>query len=115
MICATCGREVKRVCRDCQADRARSGILEHQRRFLETWLQGTMDLRLRLFGGVWHLELFDARWHAYCGARLFQSGSADYSYPPGERRRTKELPPDLCSGCTQIFNELVTKARTEGR
>ena len=106
MLCTRCGREVKGVCRDCQAARARQGMLLHQRRFLQTWLAGAIDLRSRSYEGVVHLELFDDRWHGYCGAPMFTVT---------ERRRSRELPPDLCPECFKIFNELVATARLEGQ
>jgi hypothetical protein len=104
MICTECGREVKRVCRDCQRDRAYRGLLLHQRRFLQTWLAGAIELRVRTYDGALHMELFDDRWHAYCGAAMMQ-----YT----ERRRVRELPADLCPGCLKVFNELTAKAAVE--
>ena len=106
MICPECGREVKLVCRNCQAARARRGMLLHQRRFLETWLAGGIDLRVRSYEGAEHLELFDDRWHGYCGTAMFVVT---------ERRRVRELPPDLCPECLKIFHELAAKAGSEGR
>ena len=106
MICTRCGREVKRVCRDCQAAQARTGMLLHQRRFLQTWLVGEIELRVREQLGALHLELFDDRWHAYCGAAMFTVT---------DRRRVREVPADLCAECLKIFNELVGKARSEVR
>lgn len=100
MICTECGREVKRVCRDCQAARTRQGMLQHQRRFLQTWLVGAIDLRVRIYGGVAHLELFDDRWHSYCGTAMFDIT---------ERLRTRELPADLCPECRKIFDELLAR------
>lgn len=104
VICKRCGREVKTVCRACQAALAREGLLRHQRRFLQTWLAGEMDLRVRQKDDVLHLELFDDRWHAYCGAEMFKVT---------ERRRVREIPADLCPGCRTILDELVAKAREE--
>jgi hypothetical protein len=106
MICTRCGRGVKRVCRDCQAAQARTGLLMHQRRFLQTWLAGEIDLRVRDQLGRLHLELFDDRWHSYCGVAMFDVT---------ERRRVRDLPPELCADCVNIFNELVAKAGSEGR
>jgi hypothetical protein len=106
MVCPECGREVKRVCRDCQAARTRRGMLLHQRRFLQTWLAGTLDLRVRQQDGTLHLELFDDRWHGYCGAPMFTVT---------DRRRVREIPPDLCAECTKIFNDLAQKAGSEVR
>jgi hypothetical protein len=103
MICPECGREVKLVCRDCQRDRARRGMLQHQRRFLQTWLVGEIELRIREHEGATHLELFDDRWHAFCGVSMFEH--------PEARRRVGELPSELCSGCRLMFDELVTKAK----
>ena len=103
MICPECGREVKRVCRSCQRDRARRGMLQHQRRFLQTWLVGGIDLRVRPHEGATHLELFDDRWHAFCGVSMFEH--------PETRQRTRELPAELCTGCRTVFDELVSKAK----
>jgi len=102
-ICPECGCEVKLVCRDCQRKRARRGLLQHQRRFLQTWLAGETELRIRPFAGVTHLELFDDRWHAYCGADMFTGAEL--------RQRVRELPGDLCSECRSVFDELVNKAK----
>jgi hypothetical protein len=104
MICARCGREVKRVCRDCQARQARVGMLLHQRRFLQTWLAGGIELRSRTYEGATHLELFDDRWHAYCGLAMFKVT---------ERRLSRDLPADLCSACLKVFSDLVDKYRNQ--
>lgn len=77
-------------------------MLLHQRRFLQTWLAGGIDLRVRPFDGVLHLELFDDRWHGYCGTEMFAVT---------ERRRLKELPADICPKCRTIFDELVVQAK----
>lgn len=98
MICGDCGRTVKRVCRDCQAARARNGMLMHQRRFLQTWAVNGIDLRVRDLDGACHLELFDDPWHGYCGAALPVASG---------RRRVRSLPTDLCSDCGRVFDELV--------
>jgi hypothetical protein len=100
MICGDCGRTVKRVCRDCQAARARNGMLMHQRRFLQTWAVNAIDLRVRDLDGTCHLELFDDAWHGYCGAAL--------PLAPG-RRRVRALPAELCSGCRAVFDELLSR------
>jgi hypothetical protein len=100
VICAECGKTVKRVCRECQAVRARNGLLQHQRRFLQTWVLNQIDLRVRDFDGVTHLELFDDPWHAYCGAALLVVTG---------RRRVRSLPPDLCAGCVTVFHELLDR------
>lgn len=105
MICTECGREVKRVCRDCQRQRSYRGLLLHQRRFLQTWLAGTIDLRVRPQADRLHLELFDDRWHAYCGAPMFEVTP---------RQLVRELPAGLCEGCVKVFHELVAKAAVEG-
>lgn len=105
MICPECGQPMKRVCRACQAQRAYRGLLLHQRRYLRTWLAGAIDLRVRDFNGALHLELFDDRWHAYCGLAMMQ-----YT----ERRRVQAVPADLCPDCSKVFNELVAKAAVEG-
>jgi hypothetical protein len=106
MICAECGKECKRVCRACQAARARRGMLMHQRRFLQTWLAGEIDVYVRAFDGVEHLELFDDRWHSYCGVAMFVTT---------ERRRARDLPADLCPECLKIFNELAAQAGLEAK
>ena len=105
MICETCGREVKRVCRECQRERARAGLLLHQRPFLRTWLAGTIELRVREYNGATHIELFDDRWHSYCYLDMFEH--------PERRRRVRELPAELCVQCRKIFDELVAKASQE--
>jgi hypothetical protein len=106
MICKQCGREIKRVCRDCQAAQAYRGMLMHQRRFLQTWLAGQIELRVRPQGDVLHLELFDDRWHGYCGATMFVLTP---------RRLVRNIPADLCPACLTILNELAAKASQEGR
>jgi hypothetical protein len=106
MICSECGTEVKgHVCRACQAKRTRQGMLRHQRRFLQTWLAGEIDLRVKKLAGVLHLELFDDRWHSYCDTAMFAVSQRQY---------VRALPADLCPACITIFNELVAKAK-EGR
>jgi hypothetical protein len=103
MICPECGIEVKgHVCRACQAKRTRSGMLRHQRRFLQTWLAGEIDLRVKRVDGVLHLELFDDRWHSYCDTEMFAVTQRAY---------VQQLPADLCPACITIFNELVTAAK----
>jgi hypothetical protein len=105
MKCSECGRDVKLVCRFCQAARARRGLLLHQRRFLQTWLAGSIHLRVkRATDGVLHLELFDDRWHSYCDVAMFDVT---------ERQLVKEVPPDLCAACKTVFDELVAKASAE--
>jgi len=107
MICPECGKEVKGfVCRECQAKRTRQGMLRHQRRFLQTWIEGSIDLRVKRSRGVLHLELWDDRWHAYCGAEMFDTP---------ERRFVREIPMDLCPACLKVFDELVAAARIGGR
>src|SRR5215472_12905373 len=105
MICPECGREVKKDCRDCQRDRARRGMLQHQRRFLQTWLVGGIDLRIRAHEGTIHVELFDDRWHAFCGVSMFEN--------PEKRRRVPLFPDhaNMCTGCRKVFDELVSKAK----
>jgi hypothetical protein len=100
MNCPECGQLMKRVCRRCQAVRARNGMLLHQRRFLQTWAVGAIQLRLREFDGVTHIELFDDPWHGYCGAALLLGS---------ERRRVRSMPSDICSGCRAVFDELLTR------
>jgi hypothetical protein len=100
VICADCGRTVKRVCRDCQAVRARNGMLMHQRRFLQTWAASAIDMRVRDFDGTTHLELFDDPWHAYCGAALPVATG---------RRRVRTLPADLCTDCRAMLDQLLAR------
>jgi hypothetical protein len=57
-------------------------------------------LRLATKNDLVHVQLFDDRWHAYCGAELFEI------VPRG---RSRELPPALCSGCARVFHELLAK------
>jgi hypothetical protein len=59
-----------------------------------------MDLRVRRG----HLELFDDRWHTYCGIDLF-------GIPPA-RAYVRELPPDLCRQCRAVFDRLVDVERS---
>jgi hypothetical protein len=101
MTCVSCGKEVKRVCRDCQAKRARDGMLLHQRRFLQTWLAGGIELRVREYNGSPHIELFDDRWHSYCGIPMMTLTN---------RRRVRELPDEVCTECREVFQGLVEKA-----
>jgi hypothetical protein len=72
-------------------------MLLHQRRFVETWLQGTIDLRIKRFNGTLHLELFDDRWHAYCGAAMFSVVNREFH---------RDLPVDLCPECYQVFQRI---------
>jgi len=103
MICTECGVDVKGfVCRACQARRARAGLLKHQRRFLQTWLAGEIQLRVKRLDGVLHLELFDDRWHSYCGVDMFDVF---------ERQFVRAVPGDLCPACITVFNNLVAEAR----
>ncbi|HZF24015.1 MAG TPA: hypothetical protein VE030_11195 [Burkholderiales bacterium] len=103
MICPECGIEVKRhVCRACQAKRTRAGMLRHQRRFLQTWLAGQIELRVKRVAGVLHLELFDDRWHSYCDTEMFSVHQRDF---------VRELPADLCPACITIFHEQVAAAK----
>jgi len=102
MICQECGNEVKGwVCRPCQAKRTRAGMLRHQRRFLQTWVAGQIDLRVKRLGGVLHLALFDDQWHSYCDTELFAVSRAEV---------TRQLPADLCAECLKVFNGLVSEA-----
>lgn len=103
MTCTECGAEHKGyVCRPCQARRVRAGMLRHQRRFLQTWLAGQIDLRVKRVAGTLHLELFDDRWHSYCNREMFSTPHRQY---------VRELPADLCPDCITIFNELVAAAK----
>ena len=106
MICPECGQAIKLVCRDCQRKRAHRGLLLHQRRFLITWLAGAIELRVRPQGDRLHLELFDDRWHAYCGADMF-------TVTP--RQLVREVPAGLCEDCLKVFDQLVAQyAAAEG-
>ena len=103
MICSECGLELKgQICRACQARRTRQGMLRHQRRFLETWLAGEIDLRVKRLNGVRHLELFDDRWHSYCDTAMFSVTQRDF---------VRTIPGDLCPDCLRVFHELLDKAR----
>ena len=103
MQCAECGKDLEGfVCRDCQARRVRAAMLKHQRRFLQTWLDGQIDLRVKRVDGVLHLELYDDRWHSYCDRELFTVRDREYS---------RDLPADLCPDCLAVFNGLVAEAR----
>lgn len=96
---------MKLVCRDCQAAQARRGLLLHQRRFLQTYLAGKLSLRVREQQGKLHLELYDDRWHGYCGTPLF-------NVTP--RRLVSELPPEICTECRATFDGLLAAAAKEG-
>jgi hypothetical protein len=100
IACADCGLPMRRVCRDCQQRRARAGLLLHQRRFLQTWAVGQIDLRLRDWDGVTHVELYDDPWHAFCGVTLLLATG---------RRRTRTFPVDVCPGCRDVFDGLVAR------
>jgi hypothetical protein len=103
MICTQCGQEVRgHVCRACQALRTRRGILLHQRRFLATWLAGQIDLRVKRIDGVLHLELFDDRWHSYCGVEMFSAVDREFVKLP---------PADLCAACLKVFDGLIAEAK----
>ena len=101
MICIECGREMKIVCRFCQAARTRRGMLLHQKRFLQTWLVGEIDLRVKRKDGILHLELFDDRWHSYCDLAMFDVPRSEF---------VKNPPGDLCGDCLKVFKDLVEKA-----
>jgi hypothetical protein len=101
MTCPQCGRTYKGVvCIDCREARARAGLLLHQRRFLQTWAVGQIELRIADKEGLLHVQLFDDRWHAYCGATLFEIV---------QRERNRDLPPAICSECARVFHELVAR------
>ena len=103
VTCPECGKETKgEVCRVCQARRTRAGMLVHQRRFLQTWLAGELQLRVKRVDGVLHLELFDDRWHSYCDIEMFGVTNREY---------VRELPADLCPACVQVFQGLVDEAK----
>ena len=104
MICTECGREVKRVCADCRAKRARAGMLLHQRRFLQTWLAGGIDLRVRRKGDTLHAELYDDRWHAFCGIDMYENPALVFM---------RQMPADICPDCRAVFDQLVDQARQE--
>jgi hypothetical protein len=108
MTCKTCACSFKGVaCVHCREVRQRIGILLHQRRFLQTWQLGQIALLVATKDGQKHVQLFDDRWHAYCGAELFGIVPRD---------RLKSLPVDLCSECGAVFQEQLAKlaARTGG-
>lgn len=106
VLCPVCSREMENlVCRACQADRQRTGMLQHQRRFLETWLEGTIDLRVSNKNGVPHLQLFDDRWHTYCGQDLFGITNRDF---------VRVLPRSLCPDCVAVFDSLIAKVKAGG-
>lgn len=106
MICNSCGAESKGVvCVPCRISRTRAGLLLHQRRFVETFLKGSMRLRVREKAGAAHIELFDDRWHTYCDIELFDVA------PNPELRQ--EIGPDVCAECRRVFDgiaEQVIKA-----
>ena len=105
MTCQYCAATFRGVvCAACRIRRQRAGILLHQRRYLYTWLQGAIDLRIVTIDGIAHVELFDDRWHGYCGARL---GACK----PDERVKMRELPADLCADCRAVFDNLVENER----
>jgi len=76
-------------------------MLLHQRRFLQTWLVGDIDLRVKRKDGVLHLELFDDRWHSYCDVAMFDVPHSEF---------VKNPPDDLCGDCLKVFKDLVEKA-----
>ena len=101
MTCTQCGRNFKGViCVACREARGRSGILLHQRRFLQTWSIGQIELRLARKDDLVHVQLFDDRWHAYCGRTLFEIVP---------RERSQDLPGAVCSECARVFKDLVAK------
>jgi hypothetical protein len=103
MICTECGKELKgHICRECQAKRTRAGMLKHQRRFLQTWLKGDINLRVKRVQGVAHLELFDDRWHSYCDRTMFAESKREF---------VREIPPDLCAECLKVFDGLIAEAK----
>jgi|AmaraimetP72IA01_FD_contig_31_598142_length_2127_multi_19_in_0_out_0_3 hypothetical protein len=103
MICPECGAQVRMVCAACRAKRQRIGILLHQRRFLEAWRGGSLQLRTREKNGAVHVELFDDRWHAYCGIDLFDV--------PPQPVLVRELPADLCGACRAILDEQLANIK----
>ena len=103
MICTECGQEIDGfVCRECRVRRTRRGLLLHQRRFIETWLAGAIDLRVKRLRGVLHLELFDDPWHSYCDTELFAVTQRAY---------VKALPADVCPECQKVFDALIAEAK----
>ena len=110
MICKTCGRSVWRSCPHCQTAKE---MLQRERSFLRTWSRGGIELRLREFKGVIHLEQFGDRWLSYCGVALFTFDSV--LCPPTSRSRANRLPANACRNCRKILDELVEKAGVEGR
>lgn len=88
------------TCPVCRAARQRAGILLHQRRFLQTWKAGQLKLLLAAKDGEKHVQLFDDRWHAYCGIELFGIVHRD---------RVDTLPDGLCSKCSAVFQEQLAR------
>jgi hypothetical protein len=80
--------------------RQRSGIELHQRRFLITWKLGQIKLFVATKNDLVHVQLFDDRWHTYCGIDLF-----DIS----ERDRSQEMPPGVCGDCYAAFQRLLAQ------
>jgi hypothetical protein len=72
---------------------------------LQTYAIGAIELRVRSKDGVPHVELFDDRYHGFCGVAMFEN--------PADRQKVRELPADLCADCRRVFDELFTKAREE--
>ena len=73
-----------------------------QARYLETWIQGGIDLRVTRKEGTPHLQLFDDRWHTYCDMAL-------HAVPPVTEKH-KDVPQDLCGECLTVFRQLVSEA-----
>jgi hypothetical protein len=104
MLCSHCGQTSKGVvCIPCRTQRTRAGMLLHQRRFLETWLTGGIQLRVTRRDGVPHLQLFDDRWHTYCDIEL-------HAVPPVTERH-QEVPEGMCPECLVVFDRLINEAR----
>lgn len=106
MICTECGYQCKGVvCPKCRERRCYNGMILHQRRFIETWMEGNIELHYAIRDLLQHLVLFDDRWHTYCGLDLFHVLARDYS---------AEIPADLCPQCRTILEELIQRVKQEG-
>lgn len=105
-VCDRCGQDYEGFyCANCEALRSRNGLLAHQRRFIETWAAGLIDLRLKNSGGALHLELYDDRWHSYCGKPMFDTP---------DRTFAKDLPVDLCPDCAAVFAQIRQQVEANG-
>jgi hypothetical protein len=80
--------------------RYRSGIELHQRRFLQTWALGQIKLWTATKDGSIPIQLFDDRWHTYCGIDLFGVIPRD---------RSQDIPPAVCGDCLTAFKGLLAQ------